>query len=162
MFDCEDDPFWLGCVPVFTQAVCCSDGEHCCPQGTTCNLSAGTCDSVTSRTSLLKKLLSRKTPQRSSVKDVPCDSSTSCPDGSTCCRLKSGGFGCCPYPNVRHNSSADLDSSFWIDYSLSSWREQCWHWSWAQKAWRNRSAHNIKRTIGSNWERSFEDYFEFC
>jgi hypothetical protein len=31
-----------GCCPL-PNAVCCSDGEHCCPQGYTCDVSAGTC-----------------------------------------------------------------------------------------------------------------------
>lgn len=26
------------------QAVCCSDHEHCCPQGYTCNMTSGTCE----------------------------------------------------------------------------------------------------------------------
>ena len=31
-----------GCCPL-PNAVCCSDGEHCCPQVYTCDVSAGTC-----------------------------------------------------------------------------------------------------------------------
>ncbi len=34
--------------------------------------------------------------------DVPCDSTTACPDGSTCCKTKEGGWACCPLPQVNH------------------------------------------------------------
>lgn len=32
--------------------------------------------------------------------DVPCDNVTSCPSSTTCCRLASGEWGCCPAPEV--------------------------------------------------------------
>ena len=32
-----------GCCP-FPQAVCCSDGKHCCPNGYTCDVAAGMCN----------------------------------------------------------------------------------------------------------------------
>ena len=32
-----------GCCPL-TNAVCCSDREHCCPNGYTCDVSTGTCN----------------------------------------------------------------------------------------------------------------------
>lgn len=43
-------PWWWHSVPcchhaVPTQAVCCSDGWHCCPQGTTCDLQRSMCTS---------------------------------------------------------------------------------------------------------------------
>jgi hypothetical protein len=31
-----------GCCPL-PNAVCCSDGKHCCPEGYTCDVSQGTC-----------------------------------------------------------------------------------------------------------------------
>jgi hypothetical protein len=34
------------------------------------------------------------------VLDVKCDGQSSCPDGSTCCKLASGSYGCCPYPSA--------------------------------------------------------------
>ncbi len=34
--------------------------------------------------------------------DVPCDSTAACPDGSTCCKTKEGGWACCPLPQVNH------------------------------------------------------------
>ncbi|XP_059412428.1 progranulin-like [Carassius carassius] len=33
-----------------------------------------------------------------SVSVVHCDTSTYCPDGTTCCLNPSGSWGCCPYP----------------------------------------------------------------
>jgi len=32
--------------------------------------------------------------------DVPCPEGESCPDDTTCCKIYSGGYGCCPYPDV--------------------------------------------------------------
>uniref|UniRef100_A0A3Q3BFN7 Granulins domain-containing protein n=1 Tax=Kryptolebias marmoratus TaxID=37003 RepID=A0A3Q3BFN7_KRYMA len=32
----------------------------------------------------------------SPVKDVPCDGTTGCPDGTTCCKTQQGGWACCP------------------------------------------------------------------
>jgi len=36
------------------------------------------------------------------VETVPCpDGKSECPDGSTCCQLADGSYGCCPLPNVK-------------------------------------------------------------
>ena len=36
------------------------------------------------------------------VETVPCaDGKSECPDGSTCCQLASGQYGCCPLVNVK-------------------------------------------------------------
>ncbi|NWU96243.1 GRN protein, partial [Upupa epops] len=74
-----------GCCPL-QNAICCSDGQHCCPQGTVCDLEHSSCRSAQPTLAL---------PQ-----DVRCDNETSCPDGSTCCRLSSGAWGCCPLEQV--------------------------------------------------------------
>ncbi|KAK2512548.1 Grn [Columba guinea] len=71
-----------GCCPL-QNAVCCADGQHCCPQGTACDLEHSTCIST-------RPLLSAR------ARDVRCDDEASCPDGTTCCRLSSGAWGCCP------------------------------------------------------------------
>uniref|UniRef100_A0A671SB45 Granulins domain-containing protein n=1 Tax=Sinocyclocheilus anshuiensis TaxID=1608454 RepID=A0A671SB45_9TELE len=34
--------------------------------------------------------------------DVPCDDTAACPDGTTCCKTKEGGWACCPLPEVNH------------------------------------------------------------
>ncbi|NXC40575.1 GRN protein, partial [Penelope pileata] len=79
-----------GCCPL-EQAVCCADHVHCCPQGYTCDPEGSTCVQGGVRLPWL-----RKTPARGRGWDVRCDNETSCPDGSTCCRLSSGSWGCCP------------------------------------------------------------------
>ncbi|XP_043911182.1 progranulin isoform X2 [Protopterus annectens] len=84
-----------GCCPI-PDAVCCEDHEHCCPQGTKCNLPAQTCDDSKGSTSLLTKTATL----RKNAKDVPCDDTSSCPDGSTCCKMASGAWGCCPIPDA--------------------------------------------------------------
>ena len=36
-----------------------------------------------------------------SGENVVCpDGQSQCPDGNTCCKLSSGGYGCCPLPNA--------------------------------------------------------------
>ncbi|XP_053309322.1 progranulin [Spea bombifrons] len=78
-----------GCCPI-VKAVCCSDHIHCCPNGFTCSGDSCIGDGVS--IPLLKKFLA--VPQKAS--DVPCDETSSCPDKTTCCRLASGEWGCCP------------------------------------------------------------------
>jgi hypothetical protein len=34
------------------------------------------------------------------ARDVNCADGSQCNDGSTCCQLQSGGYGCCPYVNA--------------------------------------------------------------
>ena len=78
-----------GCCP-YKEAVCCSDGKHCCPHGTTCDLSSGTCvrgassNAFTALTEVKREL-------------VTCPDGTSCEGKETCCKLATGGYGCCPY-----------------------------------------------------------------
>ena len=81
-----------GCCPL-PNAVCCSDHEHCCPQGYTCDVSAGTCTKQDDVIPFFAK--------RPSVKQVICpDGKSECPSGDTCCQLSSGEWGCCPLPNA--------------------------------------------------------------
>uniref|UniRef100_A0A672LPN8 Granulins-like n=1 Tax=Sinocyclocheilus grahami TaxID=75366 RepID=A0A672LPN8_SINGR len=35
-----------------------------------------------------------------SVSDVPCNDTAACPDGTTCCKTKEGGWACCPLNNT--------------------------------------------------------------
>ena len=84
-----------GCCPL-PQAVCCSDHLHCCPNGYTCDTSAGTCIKQNEIMSWVSKR-----PSVSSVKNVVCpDGQSECPDGNTCCKLSSGEYGCCPLPQA--------------------------------------------------------------
>merc|ERR1719300_1452219 len=50
-FSCEDNQTCCklssdddyGCCPLGPDAICCEDKEHCCPHGTKCDVSGGTC-----------------------------------------------------------------------------------------------------------------------
>ena len=77
------------------QAVCCSDHEHCCPEGTTCDVSQGKCNKGDKITNWLMK-----TQAVALSNPVRCSDTHECPTGNTCCKLKSGEWGCCPKPNV--------------------------------------------------------------
>ncbi|XP_073539287.1 progranulin isoform X1 [Phyllobates terribilis] len=79
-----------GCCP-YEKAVCCDDHEHCCPNGFTCV--QGQCQQEA-----LSIPWSDKIPaMKGKSTDVKCDDETACPDETTCCRLESGEWGCCPY-----------------------------------------------------------------
>ncbi|CAM9806397.1 unnamed protein product [Bubo scandiacus] len=80
-----------GCCPL-EQAVCCPDHVHCCPQGYTCDPKGGSCLQEGGG----HRPWVQKTPALARGGDVRCDEETSCPQGSTCCRLSSGAWGCCP------------------------------------------------------------------
>ncbi|XP_042772111.1 progranulin isoform X1 [Panthera leo] len=89
------DGSW-GCCPM-PQASCCEDKVHCCPHGTSCDLAHARCLTATGTHPLAKKIPA----QRSNRAVVLCpDAQSQCPDGSTCCELPSGKYGCCPIPNA--------------------------------------------------------------
>nr|XP_009683670.1 PREDICTED: granulins [Struthio camelus australis] len=92
---CQLPSAQYGCCPL-QNAVCCSDHLHCCPQGTTCDLERSKCASGKGWVKLLTRLSTTPT----AACDVKCDEEKSCPDGSTCCRLSSGAWGCCPLEQV--------------------------------------------------------------
>ncbi|GBM08595.1 Granulins [Araneus ventricosus] len=100
-----------GCCPA-PNAVCCSDGLHCCPENTVCNLSAGTCDD---KQGVRLPFIHRKRvidppaqkPKAASLslanklEVIYCPGGVYyCQDGTTCCLLPTGQYGCCPYPNA--------------------------------------------------------------
>ena len=87
-----------GCCPL-PKAVCCSDGVHCCPNGYTCDTSAGTCNKGSVTVPLLQKMASSKRIVKGSNFVCP-DGVSQCPDGYTCCKLASGQYGCCPLPKA--------------------------------------------------------------
>ncbi|XP_019655774.1 progranulin isoform X2 [Ailuropoda melanoleuca] len=89
------DGSW-GCCPM-PQASCCEDKVHCCPHGTSCDLAHARCLTATGTHPLARKIPA----QRSNRAVVICpDGRSQCPDGSTCCELPSGKYGCCPMPNA--------------------------------------------------------------
>lgn len=89
-----------GCCPI-ANAVCCNDHLHCCPKNTKCDTAHGRClRGVEESTQWHEKTESRPLNATSAANDVKCDSFSTCPDGTTCCKLISGTWGCCPIPNA--------------------------------------------------------------
>ena len=81
---------------IVLQAVCCTDGKHCCPGGTTCDVSSGKCN----RGDLTVVDWIEKVP--AIITDVICpDGQSKCQTGQTCCKMATGDYGCCPIPKVR-------------------------------------------------------------
>ncbi|XP_061731911.1 granulin b isoform X1 [Nerophis ophidion] len=78
-----------GCCPL-PQAVCCEDGEHCCPAGHVCEPHRASCSRGRRAVPWLAKVAA------STAADVKCDNKSSCAAGSTCCKLPDGEWGCCP------------------------------------------------------------------
>ncbi|XP_046555759.1 progranulin-like [Haliotis rubra] len=95
-----------GCCPM-PQAVCCPDKVHCCPSGTTCDSSPGKCNRQDGiilpwmQRSSSNSLLTAYFVLPETEASVVCPGYDSeCPSGSTCCRLASGSWGCCPLPEA--------------------------------------------------------------
>jgi hypothetical protein len=96
---CELSKGQYGCCPL-PNAVCCEDHLHCCPTGYVCDVKDGRCNKGSESIPLFVKTEAVK-PSFDEVKNVPCPGgSSACPDGSTCCQLSSGQYGCCPIPNA--------------------------------------------------------------
>lgn len=105
---------------VLSQAVCCSDLTHCCPSGYTCNVAEQMCEQQNlpwfripmvmkeaekSSALVLPVYFSRevednRVPAEGKSSSVLCDNHYRCPDGTTCCRNRAGGWSCCPYSPV--------------------------------------------------------------
>ncbi|GAA6111389.1 granulin a isoform X1, partial [Tachysurus ichikawai] len=74
---------------------------------TKCNLAAQKCDNSSGSVPWLEKEPSKpiggqKVPNTkdTSVSDVPCDDTVTCPDETTCCKTEEGGWACCPLPQA--------------------------------------------------------------
>ncbi|XP_054750763.2 uncharacterized protein ZC84.1-like isoform X1 [Lytechinus pictus] len=76
----------------YPNAVCCSDGLHCCPLGYQCDITSNTCMKG-------DEVLDADLTIMASIVICP-DGQSECPDGNTCCKLSSGQYGCCPLPNA--------------------------------------------------------------
>lgn len=85
-----------GCA--VSQAVCCEDGNHCCPRGHTCQPHRSSCSRGPHVLPWFTKV--RALTEPSGVADIKCDDKSSCASGTTCCPLKTGGWGCCPLVKV--------------------------------------------------------------
>ncbi|KAG5854951.1 hypothetical protein ANANG_G00043520 [Anguilla anguilla] len=100
------DGSW-GCCPM-AKAVCCADKKHCCPEGTTCDLEHSMCVTASrKRVPMWEKLPARRRAAWEDQEDAVNVTSVTCPDGrsrcqdgSTCCQMISGLYGCCPYPDA--------------------------------------------------------------
>ncbi|PWA17719.1 hypothetical protein CCH79_00008062 [Gambusia affinis] len=115
---CDDDhqcPEHTSCCKLFTgewgccplqNAVCCSDKEHCCPEGYTCDVVSNSCqklillqlETLPLTPVFLPEYHLQLTPLKH--RNVQCDGQKSCPDDNTCCRTSATTWGCCPAPNA--------------------------------------------------------------
>uniref|UniRef100_A0A8C7TFR4 Granulins domain-containing protein n=1 Tax=Oncorhynchus mykiss TaxID=8022 RepID=A0A8C7TFR4_ONCMY len=94
---CETTTGNWACCPL-PNAVCCADGDHCCPSGYSCD------DQKTCCTKGLTIPWYRKEKALTvgaMLKDVKCDNKSSCASGTTCCKLPTEEWGCCPLVKVR-------------------------------------------------------------
>ena len=87
-----------GCCPQ-VNAVCCDDGVHCCPNDYTCDVTNGHCEKGNDIVSLLVKHPAMNQPKLD-LESVNCGDGSSCPSGTTCCKMADGRYGCCPQPNA--------------------------------------------------------------
>ncbi|XP_049323813.1 granulin a isoform X7 [Astyanax mexicanus] len=89
-----------GCCPL-PKAVCCEDGEHCCPAQYKCDKTQTSCIKGDVVIPWYNKLAAESSPDHSVDQSaVKCDSQTSCPAGTTCCEISTGKWGCCPLPEA--------------------------------------------------------------
>ncbi|XP_047213527.1 progranulin-like [Girardinichthys multiradiatus] len=97
---CKTKEGGWACCPL-PEAVCCEDFIHCCPKGKKCNMAEQTCEDATCSVPWLEKIPAiSRLGEQVQVKNVPCDDTTACPDGNTCCKTKEGGWACCPLPKA--------------------------------------------------------------
>lgn len=90
-----------GCCP-FKEAVCCKTNDHCCPGGLTCNEERKSCIQAyfeipwqrKQKANVIKETQGSET--NVDLEDIKCDNESSCASGSTCCKLPTGDWGCCP------------------------------------------------------------------
>lgn len=109
-------PLFLFLTVNWYQGVCCSDGIHCCPHNTICDVTHQKCVKneawVNLREPKPKKpdtfgLAFNRPEERMRLRggQIICpDPSYQCADNTTCCLLSSGVYGCCPYPKVKSNN----------------------------------------------------------
>ncbi|XP_049331363.1 progranulin isoform X3 [Astyanax mexicanus] len=104
------------CCP-YNMGQCCRDGIHCCPHGYHCDSTSTRCmqGELSNRSSSPQPAMLIQAKQKAveeteekpsatlvelsddSSPMVHCDSSYTCPDGTTCCRTPYGRWACCPY-----------------------------------------------------------------
>ena len=98
---CQLKSLEYACCPI-ADAICCGDGEHCCPKSYTCDTKDGTCTKGDRVIAMFKKQPAIKKPEQNVLshkapQNVVCPNHESeCSPNSTCCLLQSGVYGCCP------------------------------------------------------------------
>lgn len=94
--------FILNLFLIHFQAVCCTDGEHCCPTHYSCDVSHVSCIKGDVVIPWYNKIAAQSslTPN-SDLTANKCDEQSSCSTDSTCCQLTTGEWGCCPLPQVK-------------------------------------------------------------
>lgn len=107
-----------GCCP-YPNADCCSDEEHCCPNGYKCEVSSGQC--VKGASSLTGVIVTKKLVEIEQA--APTCPPGTCSSQDTCCLLKDGSFGCCPYPNA--DCCSDKEHCCPNDYKCEESSGQC-------------------------------------
>ncbi|CAL8304108.1 unnamed protein product [Merluccius merluccius] len=111
------------------EAVCCFDGEHCCPTNYKCDESRRTCYKGEVAIPWYTKV---PAVEGGSVDldSVPCDRENRCPVHFTCCQLSSGQWGCCPlYEAV---CCPDQEHCCPWGYSCNVHTASCWRVSMVQ------------------------------
>ncbi|XP_019745510.1 granulin a [Hippocampus comes] len=104
---CKTQTGSWGCCPL-PRAVCCPDGNHCCPTDYTCDEQESKCVKGQVAIPWYPKLpasISSLLPPRTTVAAmkpgfVQCDDQSMCNDGQTCCKISSTDWGCCPFANA--------------------------------------------------------------
>lgn len=84
-----------GCCP-HLKATCCADGKHCCPHGYRCNSFETKC---VKRNETVPFSYTIEYIKRLYIIICP-GNQDNCPNGNTCCKSTSGGYGCCPIPHA--------------------------------------------------------------
>lgn len=87
-----------GCCPL-PEAVCCADGDHCCPTHYKCNERTTSCVKEGVVIPWYTKLPATTSTQVD-PSSVRCDDQNQCPEYTSCCRLSTGKWGCCPIENA--------------------------------------------------------------
>ncbi|THD19177.1 Grn protein [Fasciola hepatica] len=88
------------CCPM-PDAVCCSDGIHCCPKDTICDMASGQCLGSSIKVAAVVPVRPHDPVIIPMVDPQACpDAKYSCLNNQTCCQLKSGEWGCCPIPQA--------------------------------------------------------------
>ncbi|XDV13216.1 hypothetical protein PO909_001678 [Leuciscus waleckii] len=89
-----------GCCPL-PNAVCCTDGEHCCPAHYKCDVSRVSCIKGDVVIPWYNKIAAKSSlSPNSDLGTNKCNEQSSCSEDSTCCHLTTGELGCCPLPEA--------------------------------------------------------------